>query len=104
MPRVPAEGSISTAPGEMADTIDYDPTKRRLLIGRGFVEMVTPEMWAYEVSGMKVLTQWFSYRRANRGRPSMGDRRPPSPLEEIRPDRWLPRYTTDLLDVLNVLG
>lgn len=53
---------------------------------------------------MRVLKQWFSYRRANRERPLIGDKRPPSRLETIRPDHWLPEYTTDLLDVLNVLG
>ena len=34
----------------------------------------------------------------------IGDRRPPSPLETIQPDGWLAEYTTDLLDLLNVLG
>lgn len=33
-----------------------------------------------------------------------GDRRPPSPLGEIQPDHWLPEYTSELLNVLNVLG
>ena len=36
--------------------------------------------------------------------PIIGDRRPPSPLDKIQPDHWLPEYTTDLLDLLNVLG
>ena len=103
-PKVPSEGTISTRPGGMADSLVYDSTKRRLLIGSGFVENVTPAMWEYNVSGMNVLTQWFSYRRANRDRPLMGDKRPPSKLEKIRPERWLPEYTTDLLDILNVLG
>ena len=34
----------------------------------------------------------------------IGDRRPPSPLDSIQPDHWLPEYTSDLLDLLNVLG
>ena len=38
------------------------------------------------------------------GRPIIGDRRPPSPLDKIQPDHWLPEYTTDLLDLLHVLG
>ena len=29
---------------------------------------------------------------------------PPSPLDRIQPEHWLPEYTTDLLDLLNVLG
>ncbi|HEV7601612.1 MAG TPA: hypothetical protein VGO49_15335 [Bradyrhizobium sp.] len=28
----------------------------------------------------------------------------PSPLERIQPDYWLPEYTSDLLDLLHVLG
>ncbi len=103
-PKVPATGVISTAPDEMADCMDYDAAKHRLLVGQGFVEKVTAEMWAYEVSGMNVLSQWFSYRRADRERPIIGDRRPPSRLTTIQPDHWLPEYTTDLLDILNVLG
>jgi hypothetical protein len=65
---------------------------------------VTPEMWAYEVSGKQVLWHWFSYRRLDRSRPIIGDRRPPSPLDSIQPKSWLPEYTTDLLDLLHVLG
>jgi hypothetical protein len=32
-------------------------------------------MWAYEVSGKNVLRQWFSYRRRDRSKPVIGDRR-----------------------------
>jgi hypothetical protein len=61
-------------------------------------------MWAYEVSSMNVLKQWFSYRRRDRSRPIIGDRRPPSPLGDIQPDHWPHEYTSDLIDLLNVLG
>jgi hypothetical protein len=60
-------------------------------------------VWAYEVSGKNVLRQWFSYRRKTRERPVIGDRRPPSPLGDIQPDHWLPEYTSELVNVLNVL-
>ncbi len=63
-----------------------------------------PEVWAYEVSGKQVLTQWFSYRGRDRSRPIIGDRRPPSPLSEVQPAGWLAEYTTELLNVLHVLG
>jgi len=102
--RIPSEGAISDDPALMPDTMEYDATKRRLLVGRGYVEGVSPEIWNYEVSGKQVLRQWFSYRKANRERPVIGDRRPPSRLEEIRPDRWLAEYTTELLHLLNVIG
>jgi hypothetical protein len=103
-PKVPAEGSIPSDPGQIADSLDYDPSTQRLHVGAGYVENVTPAMWDYEVSGLRVIHQWFSYRRANRERPLIGDKRPPSRLTEIQPDRWLPEYTTDLLNLLNVLG
>ncbi len=88
----------------MPDSLAYDPVKGRLLVDGGFVEGVTPAMWGYEVSGMRVLQQWFSYRRANRERPLIGDKRRPSTLEKIQPDHWLAEYTSDLLDILHVLG
>jgi len=51
-----------------------------------------------------VLTQWFSYRKKDRSRPIIGDRRPPSPLGDIQPDHWLAEYTSELLNVINVLA
>jgi hypothetical protein len=48
--------------------------------------------------------RWFSYRKANRERPIIGDRRPPSPLGDIQPDHWLAEYTAELLNVLHVIG
>ena len=99
-PRIPREGAISGMP----DTIEYDPVTQRLLVGNGFVENVDARVWKYEVSGKSVLRHWFSYRRENRDRPIIGDRRPPSPLGKIQPDHWLAEYTTELLNVIHVLG
>ena len=86
------------------DVISYDAAARRLQIGAGYVDNVSTEVWAYEVSGKQVLTQWFSYRGRDRSRPMIGDRRPPSPPGGIQPASWLAEYTTELLNVLNVLG
>ena len=52
----------------------------------------------------QVLRQWFSYRTKNRERPQIGDKVKPSPLGDIQPDHWLPGYTSELINVLNVLG
>jgi hypothetical protein len=103
-PRIPEKGAISQEPEAMPDTLEYDEANNRLLIGSGYIERVTPKMWSYEVSGKLVLRQWFSYRKANRERPIIGDRRPPSKLGEIQPDHWLAEYTTELINVLNVIG
>ncbi len=103
-PFIPAAGAIPGAPEPLPQTMTYDAATKRLYVGKGFVENVTPAMRDYEVSGKNVLDQWFSYRRLDRTKPMIGERRPPSPLEKIQPDGWLPEYTEDLLNVLNVLG
>ncbi len=103
-PTFPAEGAIPGAPEPLPDTMDYDPAKRRLKVGAGFIDNVPPEVWAYEVSGKQVVWHWFSYRKRDRTRPQIGDKRPPSPLDRIQPAHWLAEYTTDLIDLLNVLG
>jgi hypothetical protein len=88
----------------MPDTIGYDAGEQRLSIGDGYVERVTPEMWQYEVSGKQVVRHWFSYRQKDRTKPIIANRRPPSKLNEFQPDHWLAEYTSDLIDLLNVLG
>jgi hypothetical protein len=103
-PNIPKEGTISQEPNAMPDSLNYDASKKRLLVGAGYVDNVEPAVWSYEVSGKKVLLQWFSYRKAHRERPIIGDRRTPSPLGVIQPDHWLAEYTTELINVLNVLA
>lgn len=103
-PRIPAGGMIPGAPEPLPDRMDYDAGTQRLHVGQGFIDCVTPAMRAYDISGKNVLDQWFSYRRRDRSKPIIGDRRPPSPLEKIQPDGWLAEYTSDLIDLLNVLG
>ena len=102
-PVIPKEGWVPSTPEGFPDRIDYDAAQRRLKIGGGHVDNVSPQVWAYEVSGKNVLRQWFSYRRKTRERPQIGDKRPPSPLCDIQPDHWLPEYTSELINVLHVL-
>ena len=103
-PHVPRAGAIPAEADDMPDALSYSPNLRRLHVGAGYIDNVTAAVWAYEVSGKQVLTQWFSYRGRDGSRPLIGDRRPPSPLGEIQPEGWLPEYTAELLNVLNVLG
>lgn len=102
-PTIPKGGAIPTAPEKFPDSLSYSPDKRRLHVGEGYIDNVAPEVWAYQVSGMEVLKQWFSYRRRDRSRPLIGDKRPPSPLGDIQPEGWLPEYTSELINVLHVL-
>lgn len=103
-PVIPRGGGVPGAPEPLPDAMDYDPAARRLHIGKGVVDNVAKAVWDYEVSGKNVLRHWFSYRRRDRSRPIIGDRRPPSPLDRIQPDHWPDDYTTDLMNLLHVLG
>lgn len=101
-PTIPKDGAIAPdAP--LPDAIRYDESEQRLYVGQGYIDNVAPAVWKYEVDRKQVIPQWFSYRKRDRSKPPMGDKRPPSPLQDIQPDHWLAEYTTDLLDLLNVL-
>lgn len=102
-PTIPRGGALPATLAEMPHDLDYDAAERRLKIGIGFIDNVAPEVWAYEVSGKRVVSQWWSYRREDRSKPPMGDRRPPSPLSLIQPKDWPSEYTTELLNLLRVL-
>jgi predicted helicase len=102
-PTIPADGALPTSYDDLPHELDYDAGQRRLRIGAGYVANVSPEVWAYEVSGKRVVSQWWSYRRKDRSKPPMGDKRPPSELSRIQPEKWLPEYTSELLNVLRVL-
>lgn len=103
-PFIPQGGGIPGAPEPLPDMMVPDPTTRCLRIGAGRIDNVPPAVLDYEVSGKNVLRQWFGYRRRDRSRPPMGDRRPPSPLDGIQPDHWPDEYTVDLMNLLHVLG
>lgn len=103
-PCIPKNGAIPSSPDRFPNKIDYDLNALHLKVGGGYIENVPLEVWQYEVSGKQVLRQWFSYRESDRSRPIIGDRRPPSELDRIQSDGWLAEYTTELMNVLHVLG
>lgn len=103
-PSIPAGKGIPSGASHMPDEMSFDEATGRLHVGEGLIENVTPAMWTYAVGGKQIVRQWFSYRKADRSRPIMGDRRPPSPLGDIQPAGWLAEYTADLIDLLHVLG
>lgn len=102
-PTIPEDGAIPGAPEPLPETLRYDAAARRLHVGKGFVDNVSPDAYGYEVSGRRVVDQWFSSRRRDRTKPQIGDKRPPSDLQKIQPDHWLAEYTRDLVDLLHVL-
>lgn len=82
----------------MPEAITYDPATRVLAVGEGRITPVEPAAWEYEVSGMRVVKRWFDRRK------KAPDGRHSSPLDDDTiAMRWPPEWTTQLLQVLNVL-
>ncbi|MDP8978693.1 MAG: hypothetical protein M3N17_09020 [Actinomycetota bacterium] len=103
-PKLPADRrpkvreAIPDTPEGMPDEIAYDPHTQQLRVGVGVVAPVPPGVWEYEVSGMRVVRKWFGYRKRDpEGRRS-------SPLDEVNAAWWEPEFTTELLELLNVLA
>lgn len=77
------------------DSFSYDPTARVLSVGTGRFGPATPDVWSFEVSGLKALQSWLGYRMAK------GKGKKSSPLDDIRPERWT--FTDELLRVIAIL-
>lgn len=88
---------VSSDPAHYPVEYCYDPAKREITVGDGRFGPVAPELWEFEVSGLKVVQSWLGYRMKNRaGKKS-------SPLDDIRPKRWTARMSDEFLELLWVL-
>ena len=82
---------------EYPNSFTYNGTGRTLHVGDGEFAPVAPEIYEFEISGLKVVQSWLNCRmRDGAGRKS-------SPLDDIRPARWTSAFTTELLELLWVL-
>lgn len=88
---------VPSKKAEYPDAFGYDGATRTLSVGTGQFRPIVPDVYEFEVSGLKVVQSWLGYRMKERaGRTS-------SPLDEIHPARWTSRLTTELLSLLWVL-
>jgi len=88
---------VSDNPAMYPEIFSYDPAIREIAVGDGRFGPVAPNVWEFEVSGLKVVQSWLGYRMKKRaGRKS-------SPLDDIRPERWTARMSDELLELLWVL-
>jgi hypothetical protein len=78
-------------------SFSYNEAKRALHVGGGEFRPVAPEVFAFEVSGLKVVSSWLEYRMKK------GAGKKSSPLDRIRPQRWPDQFTAELLELLWVL-
>jgi hypothetical protein len=95
---------VRAVPGDPAgypDAFEYNDATRTLRVGRGEFRPVAPEVFEFEVSGLKVVQSWLKYRmKKGAGRAAA---KTASPLDKLRPERWTGQFTTELLHLLWVL-
>lgn len=80
--------------------VRYDQDTCELHVADGTLTGVRPDVWLFEVSGMQVVRKWLGYRTAKgAGRAASST----SPLDHIRPTSWLPEWSEELRDLVDVL-
>jgi predicted helicase len=92
----PVPGDASNYP----ESYEYNEASKTLRVGDGEFAPVAPEVYEFEVSGLKVVKSWLKYRMKNRMRNGGGKKL--SPLDDIRPQKWAGDFTTELLELLLV--
>ena len=92
-------GPVRTAPETLRDVV-YVETDQQLRIGDGILAGVRPQVWAFEVSGMPVVKKWLGYRTTKGAGRAASSK---SPLDGIRPEKWLEDWSTELVELLAVL-
>ncbi|MEU6318903.1 type ISP restriction/modification enzyme [Streptomyces sp. NPDC047009] len=75
--------------------LHYDRDEETLHLDEGRISPLPPEAWDFEVSGVRVLEQWFTARTAGAV---------PGTLEAIRPATWPQTWTSELLELITVLA
>jgi hypothetical protein len=79
------------------ETYEYIGATKILRVGAGAFAPVAPEVYNFEVSGLKVVQHWLDYRmREPKGKKS-------SPLDDIHPQKWTRDFTDELLELLWIL-
>lgn len=79
------------------ESFKYNEATETLRVGDGAFAPVNSAVFAFEVSGLKVVQSWLKYRMKK------GAGKKSSPLDDIRPERWTSRFTTEFLELLWIL-
>jgi hypothetical protein len=89
--------AVPDRPDNYPEDFEYVEESRTLRVGEGKFAPVSPEVYDFEVSGLRVVQSWLKYRMKK------GAGKKSSPLDDIRPERWTSQFTTELLEMLWVL-
>ena len=89
--------AVPEQPQRYPEAFGYEDATQTLRVGEGAFAPVSLDVWAFSVSGLKVVSSWLAYRmKGGAGKKS-------SPLDKIRPERWNSQLTEELLHLLWVL-
>jgi predicted helicase len=91
---------VKAVPGDAdgyPDSFAYNEATVTLHVGEGEFRPVAPEVFEFDVSGLKVVKSWLKYRMKK------GAGKKSSPLDDIHPECWTSQFTTELLELLWVL-
>lgn len=95
--RARSQVAVPEEPENYPERHRYDAGSQTLFVGSGEFAPVAPEVYDFEVSGLKVVQSWLGYRmRVRSGKKS-------SPLDDIGPERWTAELTRELLNLLWIL-
>ncbi|MCX5202208.1 DNA methyltransferase [Streptomyces sp. NBC_00237] len=96
-PRLPGgrrpyvRAAVPARPGSIA----YDRAESSLIIGgTGRISPVPEAAWTFETGGVRVLERWFEVRTGEAA----------GPLEALRPSAWPKEWSSELLELVTVLG
>ena len=76
------------------EAFSHDAATQTLHVGDGEFAPVAGDIYDFEVSGLKAVQSWLRYRMKR------GAGRRSSPLDGIRPARWSPTFTRELLELI----
>jgi len=82
----------------MPTSIDYAEETATLFVGTGTIAPVQKKVWEYDISGVRVIRRWFERRKKE------PEGRKFSPLDSISPATWSPEWTTELLEMINMIS
>ncbi len=84
-------------PSPLPENYQYDESRRAIIIDDGEFGPVSKEVWEFELSGLKVVQNWLDQRM------QMPNGKKSSPLDAIVPKRWTGEFTSEFLELLNLL-
>jgi hypothetical protein len=90
-----AKNTLAVPADSQPNAFAYIAATKTVTVGSGEFGPVEPEVWNFEVSGLKVVQSWLGYRMKDRsGKKS-------SSLDDIRPEYWT--FSSEFVKLLSII-